>query len=91
MNAPAAGGGAVRLQRLEDLHDPGVDRRHRGGVLRLADGRHGLPDLDRGRAAGARHGLGREIAVAALVGSAFYGAVALAERAATFWHPSQRH
>ncbi len=31
-----------------------------------------------------------EIAVAALVGSAFYGAVALAERAATFWHPSQR-
>jgi NitT/TauT family transport system permease protein len=32
-----------------------------------------------------------EIAVAALVGSAFYGLVALAERAATFWHPSQRH
>ncbi len=31
-----------------------------------------------------------EIAVAAAVGSAFYGAVALAERAATFWHPSQR-
>ncbi len=31
-----------------------------------------------------------EIAVAALVGSAFYGIVALAERAATFWHPSQR-
>ena len=31
-----------------------------------------------------------EIAVAAIVGSAFYGAVALAERAATFWHPSQR-
>lgn len=31
-----------------------------------------------------------EIAVAALVGSAFYGVVALAERAATFWHPSQR-
>ena len=31
-----------------------------------------------------------EIAVAALVGSAFYGAVALIERAATFWHPSQR-
>ena len=31
-----------------------------------------------------------EIAVAALVGSAFYGLVALAERAATFWHPSQR-
>ena len=31
-----------------------------------------------------------EIAVAALVGSAFYGAVALVERAATFWHPSQR-
>ena len=31
-----------------------------------------------------------EIAVAALVGSAFYGAVALLERAATFWHPSQR-
>jgi NitT/TauT family transport system substrate-binding protein len=28
-----------------------------------------------------------EIAVAALAGSAFYGAVALAERAATFWHP----
>ena len=31
-----------------------------------------------------------EIAVAALVGSAFYGLVALAERAVTFWHPSQR-
>ena len=28
-----------------------------------------------------------EIAVAALVGSAFYGAVALVERAVTFWHP----
>ncbi len=31
-----------------------------------------------------------EIAVAALVGSAFYGSLALAERAATFWHPAQR-
>jgi NitT/TauT family transport system permease protein len=31
-----------------------------------------------------------EIAVAALVGSAFYGAVALVERAVTFWHPSRR-
>jgi NitT/TauT family transport system permease protein len=31
-----------------------------------------------------------EIVVAALAGSAFYGAVALAERAVTFWHPSQR-
>jgi NitT/TauT family transport system permease protein len=31
-----------------------------------------------------------EIVVAALVGSAFYGAVALVERALTFWHPSQR-
>jgi NitT/TauT family transport system permease protein len=31
-----------------------------------------------------------EIVVAAVVGSAFYGAVALVERAATFWHPSQR-
>jgi NitT/TauT family transport system permease protein len=31
-----------------------------------------------------------EIAVAALVGSAFYGLVALVERAVTFWHPSQR-
>jgi NitT/TauT family transport system permease protein len=31
-----------------------------------------------------------EIAVAALVGSAFYGVVALLEKAATFWHPSQR-
>ena len=31
-----------------------------------------------------------EIAVAALAGSAFYGAVALVERAATFWHPSYR-
>ncbi|MEO1530698.1 MAG: ABC transporter permease [Pseudomonadota bacterium] len=30
------------------------------------------------------------IAVAALAGSAFYGAVTLAERQATFWHPSQR-
>ena len=31
-----------------------------------------------------------EIAVAALVGSAFYGAVSLMERSVTFWHPSQR-
>ncbi|MCE6962233.1 ABC transporter permease [Cereibacter sphaeroides] len=31
-----------------------------------------------------------EIAVAALAGSAFYGAVALIERGVTFWHPSQR-
>jgi NitT/TauT family transport system permease protein len=31
-----------------------------------------------------------EIAVAALVGSVFYGVVALVERAATFWHPSVR-
>lgn len=31
-----------------------------------------------------------EIVVAALAGSAFYGAVAIAERAVTFWHPSQR-
>ncbi|APO68654.1 nitrate/sulfonate ABC transporter permease protein [Rhizobium gallicum] len=31
-----------------------------------------------------------EIAVAALAGSIFYGAVALAERAVTFWHPSIR-
>ncbi|TYO90043.1 NitT/TauT family transport system permease protein [Oceanicella actignis] len=31
-----------------------------------------------------------EIAVAALAGSAFYGAIALIERAVTFWHPSQR-
>ena len=31
-----------------------------------------------------------EIAVAALAGSAFYGAVALIERAVTFWHPSIR-
>lgn len=32
-----------------------------------------------------------EIAVAALAGSAFYGAVALIEKRVTFWHPSQRH
>ena len=31
-----------------------------------------------------------EITVAALAGSAFYGIVALIERAATFWHPSIR-
>lgn len=31
-----------------------------------------------------------EIAVAALIGSVFYGLIALAERAATFWHPSVR-
>lgn len=30
------------------------------------------------------------IAVAALAGSAFYGGLALVERATTFWHPSQR-
>jgi len=32
-----------------------------------------------------------EITVAALAGSAFYGAVTLIERGVTFWHPSQRH
>ena len=32
-----------------------------------------------------------EITVAALTGSVAYGLVALAERAATFWHPSQRN
>jgi len=31
-----------------------------------------------------------EIAVAALVGSVFYGVVALIERWVTFWHPSVR-
>ncbi|MGB7242491.1 MAG: ABC transporter permease [Sulfitobacter sp.] len=31
-----------------------------------------------------------EIVVAAIVGSAFYGVVALIERIVTFWHPSQR-
>jgi len=31
-----------------------------------------------------------EIALAALAGMAFYGALALAERAVTFWHPSYR-
>ncbi len=31
-----------------------------------------------------------EIAVAALAGSAFYGVVAVIEKAVTFWHPSQR-
>ncbi|WP_300037074.1 ABC transporter permease [uncultured Roseobacter sp.] len=31
-----------------------------------------------------------EIVVAAIAGSAFYGSIALLERAVTFWHPSQR-
>lgn len=31
-----------------------------------------------------------EIAIAALAGSAFYGLVAVIEKAVTFWHPSQR-
>ena len=31
-----------------------------------------------------------EIAVAAVAGSAFYGIIALIERAVTFWHPSER-
>ncbi len=31
-----------------------------------------------------------EIVVAALAGSAFYGAVAMIEKGVTFWHPSQR-
>jgi len=31
-----------------------------------------------------------EIALAAIAGSAFYGIIALVERAATFWHPSYR-
>ncbi|MEO9338161.1 ABC transporter permease [Mesorhizobium sp. SB112] len=32
-----------------------------------------------------------EIAVAAIAGSVFYGVIALAERATTFWHPSMRN
>lgn len=32
-----------------------------------------------------------EIVVAALAGSAFYGAVGMIEKAVTFWHPSQRN
>ncbi len=32
-----------------------------------------------------------EIAVAALAGSAFYGAIAQLEKMSTFWHPSMRH
>jgi NitT/TauT family transport system permease protein len=31
-----------------------------------------------------------EITVAALAGSAFYGALVMIEKALTFWHPSQR-
>jgi NitT/TauT family transport system permease protein len=31
-----------------------------------------------------------EIVVAAIAGSAFYGAMSLIEKAVTFWHPSQR-
>jgi len=31
-----------------------------------------------------------EIVVAAIAGSAFYGAVAWIEKTVTFWHPSQR-
>ena len=31
-----------------------------------------------------------EIVVAALAGTAFYGLVAMIEKAVTFWHPSQR-
>jgi NitT/TauT family transport system permease protein len=31
-----------------------------------------------------------EIAVAALAGSLFYGALAILERSITFWHPSYR-
>ena len=31
-----------------------------------------------------------EIALAAIAGSLFYGALALVERAVTFWHPSMR-
>ena len=31
-----------------------------------------------------------EIAVAALAGSAFYGAIALIEKKVTFWHPSMQ-
>jgi NitT/TauT family transport system permease protein len=31
-----------------------------------------------------------EIVVAAVAGTVFYGIISLAERAATFWHPSFR-
>jgi len=39
---------------------------------------------------GVRQYLWAEIALAAIAGMAFYGLVALAERATTFWHPSYR-
>ena len=87
--AAAAGRHALHLQRAQDQLDPGPDRRHRGRVLRHADRRHGLSHLDRGRPAGARHGLGRDRG-GGLAGSAFYGLLALLERAVTFWHPSYR-
>ena len=58
--AAPAGRLAVRLQRLEDQHDPGADRRHRGRVLRHADRRHGVPHQCRGRPHEHRHGLGHD-------------------------------
>ena len=55
-----------------------------------ADRRYGFPHLNPKSAGWRSIWSWAEIAVAALAGSAFYGVMALTERAVTFWHPSFR-
>ena len=87
--AAATGGDAVHLQRAQDQLDPGADRRHRRRVLRHAHVGMGFRiSTEVGRMS--LDMVWAEILVAALAGSAFYGALALLERAVTFWHPSYR-
>ena len=85
--AAAAGGDAVHLQRAEDCHDAGADRRHRGRVLRLARpcGMGFRISTEVGRLA--LDMVWAEIVVAALAGSAFYGLVALVEKAGDLLAP----
>ena len=56
--ALSAGGNAVYLQRAEDQFDARFHRRDRRGILRHADSGDRLSHLHRGRAHGARHGVG---------------------------------
>ena len=64
-------------------YQPTLERPDTSEVI-LSEGRVVLRRRDHGI------DLHTEIAVAAVIGSVFYGLIALAERAVTFWHPSVR-
>jgi len=50
---------ALHIQRSQDLFDARADRRDRGGILRLADARHGVSHLDRSGTFEPGHGMVR--------------------------------